>query len=147
MQVSQMVNPYSIAFGTEISGQIDDSRGGAQSSWSLRVEELVYCGIFAYAATNELVNVAPLSGETASAVITTLGVFNGASGTPYEDASTSAVCRCGRVADYQFFVCSSDRSSDGVTSYVFFLCTVWALPCNPHCPFQGVQFWRRMSTR
>ena len=140
MQVSQMVNPYSIAFGTEISGQIDDSRGGAQSSWSLQVEELVYCGIFAYAATNELVNVAPLSGETASAVITTLGVFNGASGTPYEDASASAVCRCGRVADYQFFVCASVRSSDGVTSYVFFCAQFGRYPATRTVHFRVYSF-------
>ena len=61
LDVTQMVNSYSIAFGAGIAGQINDARGGARTSGQLEVAQVAFVGLFAYTQHNELVNTAPLT--------------------------------------------------------------------------------------
>jgi hypothetical protein len=87
--VTQMVNPYSIAFANNVAGQVNDQRGGAMANAELTVFVLSYVGVFAFAVQNELVNTAPLTGGAVTSTISTYGVYNNAA---YTNAAVSGVC-------------------------------------------------------
>ena len=92
LSVTQMVNEFSIAFAHDVTGQVNDERGGAQIAGQITVKELSYAGVFAYASVNELANVAPLSGEPASSVVSTVAVYDDL-GEGNADVSNEATCR------------------------------------------------------
>jgi hypothetical protein len=92
LSVTQMVNEFSIAFANDVTGQVNDERGGAQTSGQITVKELSYAGVFAYASVNELANVAPLSGESASSVVSTVAVYDDLD-EGNADVSNEATCR------------------------------------------------------
>jgi hypothetical protein len=75
-KVTSMVNPYSIAFASGKTGQVNDARGGARSSCTLTVSALAYLKLFAYAAQSELVNTAPLNGMDVTTSVSAVAVRN-----------------------------------------------------------------------
>ena len=76
LSVKQMVNGFSIAFATDVVGQVNDERGGAQTSATITVEALDYVGIWAHAPRNELVNEAPLSGVSTATALVVVAAYN-----------------------------------------------------------------------
>ena len=92
LSVTQMVNEFSLGFANDVTGQVNDERGGAQIEGQITVKELSYAGLFAYASVNELANVAPLSGESASSVLSSVVVYDDADENN-DDVSSEATCR------------------------------------------------------
>ena len=89
---SQMVNQFSIAFASNVAGQINDERGGAQTSCQTTVDEVSYLGIFSYAANHELVNTAPLDGTTVTSAIKSYAIRSKASYSDVLVGSSSLTC-------------------------------------------------------
>ena len=94
--VTQMVNQYSIAFGSGLAGQVNDERGGAETEAQLTVSELAYAGIFAWSPLNELVNTAPLTGVPVGTALSAVAVFNWAG---LSNAAVAATCALASAGD------------------------------------------------
>ena len=91
LSVTQMVNEFSIPFANDVTGQVNDERGGAQSLGQITVRELGYAGVFSYASVNELVNVGPLSGTVSSSVLNSIAIHDDTD-EGNEDVSSSVSC-------------------------------------------------------
>ena len=77
--ITQMVNEFSVAFANDVTGQVNDEQGGAQTLGQITVRnDAAYVGLFAYASVNELANLAPLSGASASSDVKTYVVYDDA---------------------------------------------------------------------
>ena len=79
LSIAQMVNEFSVAFANDVTGQVNDEQGGAQTLGQITVRnDAAYVGLFAYASVNELANLAPLSGASASSDVKTYVVYDDA---------------------------------------------------------------------
>ena len=91
LHVSDMVNSGSIKFAEDVTGQVNDERGGAQTEGQITVTELDFIGIFASAPLSEIYNTAPLSGEAVASSISAVAVYNHMS---YGNIDVSNIVSC-----------------------------------------------------
>ena len=89
-----MVNGGTVKFAADVTGQVNDERGGTQTSGQLTVVALEYVGIFAHTGQSELVNYGPLNGAVSSSTVEAVAVFNRA-GEDNVDVSNAVACSHG----------------------------------------------------
>ncbi|KAK3276679.1 hypothetical protein CYMTET_15264, partial [Cymbomonas tetramitiformis] len=74
--VQDMINTGKNRFVGNVAAQVNDARGGAQTSGQFTVKRDTVVGMYAYPAVAELFNTAALSGTDVTSVITPTAVYN-----------------------------------------------------------------------
>jgi hypothetical protein len=104
--ITSMTNKGNVAFvtngvasdGSTAPVQVNDARGGAQSSFELNVYEVTYVGLFAYSTLNVLVNTAPLTNADLSQTLAAVAVRNVAGYSDVAKAASTLSCKSSNEA-------------------------------------------------